>query len=219
MKTSAYSGQQLAQVDNPDPFAPPVWRSPDLPHARLGDHDRPAGPGDRRHTQVPGPAPGARPGARRPGPRLEPGRMARPGHPHRHRDRAAHRLAVALAWVVLPVHRLPGPRQVAALALPAALAGRADHRPPGAGVPRPGPGAGARQGPLHPVHRPGARPARLRPGPRRLRRPGREPGPRVRRNPVPGPPGPARLPDPGVRPPRRAGRDHLRPGHPGARRT
>src|SRR5436305_4055236 len=25
---SAYSGQQLAQVDNPDPFAPPVWRSP-----------------------------------------------------------------------------------------------------------------------------------------------------------------------------------------------
>ena len=28
MKTSAYSGQQLAQLDNPDPFAPPVWRSP-----------------------------------------------------------------------------------------------------------------------------------------------------------------------------------------------
>ena len=28
MKMSAYSGQQLAQLDNPDPFAPPVWRSP-----------------------------------------------------------------------------------------------------------------------------------------------------------------------------------------------
>jgi DNA segregation ATPase FtsK/SpoIIIE, S-DNA-T family len=28
MKMSAFSGQQLAQVDNPDPFAPPVWRSP-----------------------------------------------------------------------------------------------------------------------------------------------------------------------------------------------
>jgi hypothetical protein len=28
MRTSAFSGQQLAQVDNPDPFAPPVWRSP-----------------------------------------------------------------------------------------------------------------------------------------------------------------------------------------------
>jgi S-DNA-T family DNA segregation ATPase FtsK/SpoIIIE len=28
MKMSAYSGQQLAQVDNPDPFAPPAWRSP-----------------------------------------------------------------------------------------------------------------------------------------------------------------------------------------------
>src|SRR5215472_18398269 len=25
---STYSGQQLAQLDNPDPFAPPVWRSP-----------------------------------------------------------------------------------------------------------------------------------------------------------------------------------------------
>jgi DNA segregation ATPase FtsK/SpoIIIE, S-DNA-T family len=28
VKMSAFSGQQLAQVDNPDPFAPPVWRSP-----------------------------------------------------------------------------------------------------------------------------------------------------------------------------------------------
>ncbi len=28
MKMTTYSGQQLAQVDNPDPFAPPVWRSP-----------------------------------------------------------------------------------------------------------------------------------------------------------------------------------------------
>jgi S-DNA-T family DNA segregation ATPase FtsK/SpoIIIE len=28
MKMSAYAGQQLAQVDNPDPFAPPIWRSP-----------------------------------------------------------------------------------------------------------------------------------------------------------------------------------------------
>src|SRR5207248_1689509 len=28
MKMAAFSGQQLAQVDNPDPFAPPVWRSP-----------------------------------------------------------------------------------------------------------------------------------------------------------------------------------------------
>jgi DNA segregation ATPase FtsK/SpoIIIE, S-DNA-T family len=28
VKMSTYSGRQLAQVDNPDPFAPPVWRSP-----------------------------------------------------------------------------------------------------------------------------------------------------------------------------------------------
>jgi S-DNA-T family DNA segregation ATPase FtsK/SpoIIIE len=28
MRMNAYSGQQLAQVDNPDPFAVPVWRAP-----------------------------------------------------------------------------------------------------------------------------------------------------------------------------------------------
>ena len=28
MKITSYSGQQLAQIDNPDPFAPPAWRSP-----------------------------------------------------------------------------------------------------------------------------------------------------------------------------------------------
>jgi DNA segregation ATPase FtsK/SpoIIIE, S-DNA-T family len=28
VKTTAFSGQQLAQIDNPDPFAPPAWRSP-----------------------------------------------------------------------------------------------------------------------------------------------------------------------------------------------
>jgi DNA segregation ATPase FtsK/SpoIIIE, S-DNA-T family len=30
MKMSTLSGEQLAQVNNPDPFAPPVWRSPVL---------------------------------------------------------------------------------------------------------------------------------------------------------------------------------------------
>jgi DNA segregation ATPase FtsK/SpoIIIE, S-DNA-T family len=28
VKTTGFSGQQLAQIDNPDPFAPPAWRSP-----------------------------------------------------------------------------------------------------------------------------------------------------------------------------------------------
>jgi hypothetical protein len=28
VKTTAFSGRQLAQIDNPDPFVPPVWRSP-----------------------------------------------------------------------------------------------------------------------------------------------------------------------------------------------
>ena len=66
VKMTAFSGQQLAQVDNPDPFAPPVWRSP-IYHtpgwiitivqlSRASD----------RPGQVPGPASGAGPGARRP---------------------------------------------------------------------------------------------------------------------------------------------------------
>src|ERR1039458_6232556 len=28
VKMSTFSGDQVAQVNNPDPFAPPVWRSP-----------------------------------------------------------------------------------------------------------------------------------------------------------------------------------------------
>src|SRR5260370_30123858 len=28
MRMSSFSGQQIAQVDNPDPFAVPVWRAP-----------------------------------------------------------------------------------------------------------------------------------------------------------------------------------------------
>ena len=40
----------IAQVDNADPFTAPVWRSPVLPHPRMGDLARPArppaGPGD-----------------------------------------------------------------------------------------------------------------------------------------------------------------------------
>ena len=28
MRASTFSGEQIAQVNNPDPFAAPVWRSP-----------------------------------------------------------------------------------------------------------------------------------------------------------------------------------------------
>ena len=63
---------------------------------------------------------------------------------------------------------------------------------PGPVLPGPAPAAGARQGHLHPVHRPGAGPAGVRPVRRRLRRPGRQPGARVRRHAVPGPHRPLR---------------------------
>ena len=69
------------------------------------------------------------------------------------------------------------------------------------------------------LHRPGAGPAGVGPVRGRLRRPGRQPGPRVRRHAVPDP---LRLPGcagAGVRPPRRPGRHHPRPGHPRSRWT
>ena len=49
--------------------------------------------------------------------------------------------------------------------------------------------------------------------------PRREPGPRVRRAAVPGPVGPAGVAGAGVRPPRRPGRHHPRPAHPGDGRS
>ena len=57
----------------------------------------------------------------------------------------------------------PGLWPVAALALPAALGCGDDHRPPRPGLPGPPAAAGARQGGLHPLHRPGAGPPGLRP--------------------------------------------------------
>ena len=141
--------------------------------------------------------------------------MARPGDHHRIVVGGARRVAVLLAGVVRPVHRRPGAGEAARLALPAALDRRHDHQPSCARLPGPPAAAGARQGDLHPVHRPGTRRRRVRPGHRRLRREGGEPGARVRRDAVPGPHRPPRLPGARIRPPRRAGGDH--PGHRGHR--
>ena len=107
-----------------------------------------------------------------------------------------------------------GAEHVAGLGLPAPLARGDDHRRPGPLLPGPDHPARAGQGHLDPVRRPGSGPAGLRPVRRRLRRPGRQPGPRVRRPAVPGPLGPVRGRRAGVRPPRRPGRHHPRPAHP-----
>ena len=65
----------------------------------------------------------------------------------------------------------------------------------------PDPAARARQGDCDPVHRPGTRPAGLRPVRGRLRRSRGQPGARVRRDAVPGPHGPVRRGGAGVHPP------------------
>ena len=109
VKMSAFSGQQLAQVDNPDPFAPPVWRSPvyhtpgwvitivQLLRALVALVKFLA-----RHPVLDL-------DARRRGAGLAAGRMARPGHPDRHRDRRARRLAAALARRRSPGSSAPRP--------------------------------------------------------------------------------------------------------------
>ena len=115
--------------------------------------------------------------------------------------RHADRLAVVLAGLVLPVGRPPGPGQVAGLVLPAPVGRGDDDRRGGAVVSGPDPAARARQGHRHPVHRPGICPAGLRPVRGRLRQLRGEPGARVRRDAVPGPHRPVRRGGAGVHPP------------------
>ena len=114
MKMSRYSGEQLAQVDNPDPFAPPVWRSP-VYHtpgwvitlvqlARLADR-RWSGswPGIRCWTWSPPSWAWSWSLAGWPGPVTLTATVAA----------LLTAWRCALASVVLPVHRPPGPGQVA----------------------------------------------------------------------------------------------------------
>jgi hypothetical protein len=106
------------------------------------------------------------------------------------------------------------PVRVAGLGLPAPLARGNEHRRPSPLLPGPDHRAGPGPGHRDPVRRPGTRPAGLRPVPRPVRRPRRQPGPRLPRHLVPGPLGPVRGGRAGVRPPRRPGRHHPRPAHP-----
>ena len=205
------AGEQLAQVDNRDPFAPPVWRSPvyrtpepvimvvqlvrliwrvlwfALTHPGV---DAVAalvvvtwlGTGLARR--------------RRPGRdcRRRPGRAA--GHP---------------AGVVRPVRGGAGAGLAAVVVLPAPVEGRHDPGRARAGLPGPadapgaGPGAPGRGG------GPGAGRAGDRAGPGRLRGPGGEPGARVRRPAVPHPRRRARRGGAGAGPRRHPGRPDRRP--------
>ena len=151
------TGEELAQIYNPDPFAMPRWRAPVyrtpfgiilvaklfkllawivrmVARHPLAASVLAAGRGD-----------------------LGQARLGHPGRPGPGRRRHADRLAVVLAGLVLPVGRPPGPGQVAHLVLPPPLGRGDDDRRGGALVSGPDPAARARQGHRHPVHRPGDR--------------------------------------------------------------
>ena len=180
-------GEQLAQIDNRDPFAPPVWRSPVyrtpeavilvvqllrliwrvLWFALTHPLTDAAAAARIRHL--------ARAGlARHRGPRR--------GCRHR-----AGRAAGHAAGVVRPVRRGAGAGLVAVVVLPAPVEGRDDLGRARPGLPGPADAASARPGAPGRVRGPGAGRPGHRAGAGRLRRQGREPGARVRRPAVPGP--------------------------------
>ena len=109
----------------------------------------------------------------------------------------------------------PGSGPVAGLALPPPLGRRNDDWPSRPGVSGPGLAARAGQGVGNRVHRPGTSTAGLGPVRGRLRRPGAQPGPRVPGTAMPRPHRLAGCAGIGVRPPRRPGRRDPRPGDPG----
>ena len=194
------AGQPLAQVDNPDPFAVPVWRSPvyQTPHFLIWPVQL-----VRlvwrivwfvlRH------------------PLLDAGCTAlvftwlKLGWPGLVALAAvavtgARRGLPAVAGMVHPARRPGGAGLLAALVLPAPLDGRDDTRRARPHLPGPRPGAGPRRGTGGRGGGPGDGAAGDRAGSAGLRRPDTEPRPRVRRATVPGPRRPAGPGDAGVRP-------------------
>ena len=207
------TGEELAQLYNPDPFAMPRWRAP-VYRTPPASSWRPAGPAAGLAGPADRPAPAGR--QRRWPCRGDVGqaRLGQPGALVLAAVVILIGLAVVLAGLVLPLGRPPGPGHVAGLVLPAPLGRGDDDRRAGAVVSGPDPAARAGQGHRHPVHRPGAGPAGLRPVRGRLRQARGQPGARVRRPAVPGPHRQVRGGGAGVHPPRRPGRPRPRPPDP-----
>ena len=102
MKMSTFSGDQIAQVNNPDPFAVPVWRSPVyhtpgwvITIVQLARAVKALIAFLARHPLATLTAAAAGAG-------LVPVRLARPGHPHRLDRGGAGGLVVAVAFLVPP---------------------------------------------------------------------------------------------------------------------
>ena len=149
------TGEELAQLYNPDPFAMPRWRAPVyrtpfgiILAAKLFKLLAWIVRMIARH-----PLAASILAARRGD--LGQARLGHPRRPGPGRRRHADRLAVVLAGLVLPVGRPPSAGHVAGLVLPAPVGRRDDDRRGRAVVSGPDPAARARQGHRHPVHRPG----------------------------------------------------------------
>ena len=96
-KMWTFSGDQIAQVNNPDPVRGAGVALPGVPHARLGNHHRPTGPGHPGLGRVPGPPPAGHPDRRGAGAGLAAVRLAWPGHPGRLDRGGAGGVVVAVA--------------------------------------------------------------------------------------------------------------------------
>src|SRR5450755_3334484 len=209
------TGEQFAQVDNPDPFAPPVWRSPvyRTPEAVISlvqltrllarvlwfviCHpllDMAAGLVILDWLNLGWPGLAALAGLI-----------------------LAVLVVLRLAWPALFARLVTGTDAgwVAALVLPAPLARGDDDYRPRTAVSRPGPGARAGPGGGGRPGGPGDGAPGDRAGPGRLRHPGRSHRARLRRPPMPGPLGGTRPRRTGAGPPGRTRRAGPGTAHPG----
>ena len=163
------TGEQVAQIYNPDPFARPVFRAP--------VYRTPAGiiliawivRGLARRAAAGLPAPGSRRGRGRAGVLVGQHRLDRLCSASGLGRAGAGDLVALLAGGLRPVGGHACAQQVAGLGVPPQVGRGNQHRRPGPLLPGPDHLAGAGQGHLHPVRRPGIRPAGVRPVRRRLR--------------------------------------------------
>ena len=192
-----YAPHRDRRSDRPAAQPRPVRRAhlalPGLPHPAVDRGHRPLRADDRLAGAVPVPSSGPGSGRHRRRADVAGDRLARTASPGREPRRRAGGVAVAVPRLVLPLRWFPGAGPVAGLALPAPLGRSDDHRPPRPALPGPGPAARPGQGDGHVLYRPGASAAGVGPVRGRLRRPGREPRPRLRRHAVPHPHAPRRV--------------------------
>jgi hypothetical protein len=189
---SPFSGEQIVQVTNPDPFAKSVLRSPVL-HTPLwmiatAQLFRPA----VAAAPLPGAASGREPDHRAPGRDVAAGRLARPHWPRGSPDSCDSDVAAGLARLLVPARRGSGAMPVPPLAVPALLGQGHDCLPARCVLPGPLAAAPARLGSRDGIRRSAGRAASARPVTWHIRRRGGQSRARFRGHRLPHPQGPAR---------------------------